>query len=65
MSHYEDDFARHHMQAKHKREKSWTERLNANHKKMFKLRYKQDERNMAKLLGSWDDLVIDELKINN
>ena len=56
MSHYEDDFARHHMQAKHKRVKQ---------KDIAKLRNKQDERNMAKLLGSWDDLVIDELKINN
>ena len=56
MSHFEDDFARHHMQAKHKR---------ATKQKEVVKRSKQDERNMAKLLGSWDDLVIDELKINN
>ena len=40
-------------------------KLNANHKKIATLRSKQDKQNMEKLLGSWDELVIDELKINN
>ena len=60
MSHYEDDFARHHMQAKHKREN----KLPLEDMLPIKIS-KHDQEIMDIWLESWDDLVIDELKINN
>tara|TARA_Y100001963_G_C6627580_1_gene374693 strand:- start:329 stop:514 length:186 start_codon:yes stop_codon:yes gene_type:complete len=61
MSHYEDDFARHHMQAKHKRENKLPKGLDLTPIKISK----HDQKIMDIWLESWDDLVIDELKINN
>jgi len=54
----EDDFARMAMKRKHKQRSRPVSKI----KHPFK---SEDEKNIDKCLAEWDDLVIDELKINN